>query len=101
MKKLCLVFSSFVALAFSSTVNAQNVGQIVQGYDSRAYEVLEKTTGIITNGSFNEAPGENKVVPGWFSNSSTAEVPMTTTYFNVMPTGGAVDNGAYLGIFSK
>lgn len=96
MKKLCLVFSACAALAFSSTVNAQNVGQIVQGYDSRAYEVLEKTTGIITNGSFNEAPGENKVVPGWFSNSSTAEVPMTTTYFDVMPTGGAVDNGAYL-----
>ena len=43
MRKLCLAFSAFAALVFSSTVKAQSVGEIIQSPngDYKAYEVVD------------------------------------------------------------
>ena len=76
MKKLCLVFSACAALAFSSTVNAQNVGDIVQSPigDYKAYKVVGEN--LFVNGSF-EDESVNGEIPGWYDggwNNAKTEV---------------------------
>lgn len=76
MKKLCLAFSACAALAFSSTVNAQNVGDIVQSPigDYKAYKVVGEN--LFVNGSF-EDESVNGEIPGWYDggwNNAKTEV---------------------------
>lgn len=92
MRKLCLAFSTCAALAFSSTVNAQNVGDIIQSTtgDYKAYKVLSDN--LIVNGSFEEALGEGDVIPGWYDGLWNPAAINTTTKFNILD-GEGVDGG--------
>ncbi len=94
-KKLRLLVSLCALSGFWSLANAQSVGDVVQGLDSKVYKLVEATD-IISNGSFNEAIGEDNIIPGWYTNSDVEEVQMTTKYFGISSTGGAVDDGPYL-----
>lgn len=94
-KKLRLLVSLSALSGFWSLANAQSVGDVVQGLDSKVYKLVEATD-IISNGSFNEAIGEDNIIPGWYTNSDVEEVQMTTKYFGISSTGGAVDDGPYL-----
>lgn len=85
----------FMFSALPVTVSAQSVGDVIQGWDSRAYKLVESTN-IISNGSFNEVVGDDNIIPGWYSNSNEKEVQMTTANFDVPSMGGAVDDGPYL-----
>lgn len=94
-KKLRLLVSLCALSGFWSLANAQSVGDVVQGLDSKVYKLVDATD-IISNGSFNEAIGEDNIIPGWYTNSDVEEVQMTTKYFGISSTGGAVDDGPYL-----
>lgn len=94
-KSLHLSLAMLTFAALPGAVSAQSVGDVVQGLDSKAYKLVEATD-IISNGSFNEAIGEDNIIPGWYTNSGDKEVQMTTEYFGISSTGGAVDDGPYL-----
>lgn len=94
-KSLHLSLAMLTFAALPCAVSAQSVGDVVQGLDSKAYKLVEATD-IISNGSFNEAVGEDNIIPGWYTNSGDKEVQMTTEYFGISSTGGAVDDGPYL-----
>lgn len=73
MKKLCLVFSACTALAFSGTVNAQSMGDIIQSPngDYKAYEVVDGTNlfeGTI-DCSFENLASKGEI-KGWYGGDS-------------------------------
>lgn len=92
MKKLCLVFSACAAFAFSCTVNAQNVGDIIQSTtgDYKAYKALSDN--LIVNGSFEDALGDGDVIPGWYDGLWNPAAINTTTKFKILD-GEGVDGG--------
>lgn len=92
MKKLCLVFSACAALAFSSTVNAQVKGDIIQSPngDYKAYEVLSDN--LFVNGSFETAPDASGNIEGWYGGDWK---PANTSNFTYNENGG-FDGGAFL-----
>lgn len=70
MKKLCLVFSACAAFAFSSTVNAQVKGDIIQSPkgDYKAYEVVDGVN--LFEGTIDctfEELASNGDIKGWYT----------------------------------